>query len=171
VLIRDRRAGDKQELLDIARRVHVEDKYPLHLPEDDYENFLFAHETLGAWVAEDRDVVGQVALHPRSSAPVMELATNGLCQAPDRIGVVARLLVHPNQRRLGVGGQLLDHAAREAAALGLFPILDVVKDLADAVSLYERQGWLRIGEVAVTFRGGVTVEEYVYAAPLGLRPL
>ena len=30
--------------------------------------------------------------------------------------------------------------------------------------------WVRLGAVTVTFRGGVTVEEYVYLAPVALRP-
>jgi GNAT superfamily N-acetyltransferase len=170
VLIRERRAGDTPQLLDIARRVRVQDKYPLYLPDSDYTSFLFGHETIGAWIAEADDVLGQVALHPHSSQPVMELAADALAQPSDRLGVVARLLVHPSRRRLGVGGQLLDRAAKEAVRLGLWPILDVVTELADAVSLYERQGWLRIGELTVTFRGGVTVQEYVYAAPPTLRP-
>lgn len=171
MLVRERRAADEPQLLQIAQLVHELDGYPLYLPDADYRSFLFGHDTLGAWVAEDDGAaVGQVALHPRSSAPVMELAANALGQPPDRLGVVARLLVHPNRRGAGAGTELLRRAAREAVSLGLWPILDVVRDLAGAVRLYEHEGWLRLGAVTVTFRDTVTIEEFVYVAPLTLRP-
>jgi len=171
VLVRERRTSDEPQLLEIARLVHEQDGYPLYLPDSDYRTFLLGHESLGAWVAEDDAcVVGQVALHPHSSSAVMAFATSAFDQPVERLCVVARLLVHPNRRRLGAGAQLLDRAAREAVALGLCPILDVVTDLAAAILLYERQRWIRLGEVTVTFRGGVTIQEYVYVAPLDIRP-
>lgn len=169
--VRERWASDESELLQIAQRVHVQDGYPLYLPDSDYRSFLFGHDTIGAWVAEDdHGVIGQVALHPRTSAQVMDLAANTLAQPINRLGVVARLLVHPDRRRAGAGAALLAQAAGAAVDRALWPILDVAKELADAVSLYERQGWLRIGEATVTFRGEVTIQEYIYLAPPALRP-
>jgi GNAT superfamily N-acetyltransferase len=171
VRVRERETADERPLLDIARRVHLLDGYPLYLPDADYASFLFGHATLGAWVAEDgRDVLGQVALHPRASRPVMALAATALNVPDDRLGVVARLLVDPERRRLGAGGALLDRAAREAVSRGLRPILDVVSALGDAIGLYEREGWRRLGEVTVTLGGEATVREYVYAAPSDLGP-
>ena len=171
MLVRERRAADEPQLLQIAQLVHQQDGYPLYLPDADYRAFMFGHDTLAAWVAEDDGViVGQVALHPRSSAPVMELAADALGQPVDRLGVVARLLAHPNRRGLGAGAELLTRAAREAVSLGLWPILDVVGNLAAAIRLYEQQGWLRLGRVTVTFRDALTIDEFVYLAPPGLRP-
>jgi GNAT superfamily N-acetyltransferase len=171
VLVRERRAADEPQLLHIAQLVHEQDGYPLYLPDSDCNGFLFGHDTLGAWVAEeDNTVVGQVALHPCSSAPVMELAADALGQPVDRLGVIARLLVHPDRRGLGAGAELLTRAAREAVSLNLWPILDVVRELVPAVRLYERQGWLRLGSVSVTFRDTVTIEEFIYVAPPALRP-
>ena len=171
MLVRERRAADERQLLHIAQLVHEHDGYPPYLPDADYGAFLFGHDTLGAWVAEeDNTVVGQVALHPRSSRPVMDFAADALGQPIDRLGVVARLLVHPDRRGVGAGAQLLSRAAREAVSLNLWPILDVVTDLTAAVRLYEQQGWLRLGRVAVTFREAVTIEELVYVAPPALRP-
>lgn len=171
MLVRERQARDESQLLEIAQLVHEQDGYPRHLPDSNYRNFLFGHDALGAWVAEDEGcVIGQVALHPRSSAAVMDFAAHALGQPEHRLGVVARLLVDPNRRRLGAGAELLARAAGASMALGRWPILDVVQDLASAVLLYERRGWVRLGAVTVTFRGGVTVEEYVYLAPVALRP-
>jgi GNAT superfamily N-acetyltransferase len=122
-------------------------------------------------VAEsDGDIVGQIAVHERSSAPVMDLAASILAQPTDRLGVIARLLVDPSRRRIGAGAALLEHAACEAVGRGLWPILDVVVDSAGAIGLYERCGWIRAGEVTVTFRSGTTVQEFVYLAPVALRP-
>jgi GNAT superfamily N-acetyltransferase len=171
VLVRDRRAGDEPQLLEIAQLVHVQDGYPLYLPDGDYRTFLFGRHTLGAWVAEhDDEVFGQVALHPRSSAQVMDLAAQALAQPADRLAVVARLLVHPDRRRIGVGAALLARAAHEAVSIGRWPVLDVAQELTAAVVLYERQGWQRLGSVSVTFREAVTIEEFVYLAPPALRP-
>ena len=171
MLVRARSAEDEPQLLEIARLVHVQDRYPLYLPDADFRTFLFGHETLGAWVAEEDDtVIGQVALHPRTSAAAMDFAARALGQPADRLGVVARLLVHPERRRLGAGAELLARAAQQAVSMGLWPILDVVQDLAAAVLMYEQQGWLRLGDVTVTFGSDVTIREFVYVAPPSLRP-
>jgi hypothetical protein len=46
--------------------------------------------------------VGHVALHPTRSPEVMALATAATGQAPEGLGVVARLFVSPAARRAGV---------------------------------------------------------------------
>ena len=119
---------------------------------------------------EDKLAIGQVALHPRTSAPAMDLAAGALGQPADRLGVVARLLVHPDHRRLGAGAALLARAAEQAVSMGLWPILDVVQELPAAILMYEKQGWLRLGKVTVTFGTDVTIREFVYVAPPTLRP-
>jgi GNAT superfamily N-acetyltransferase len=163
VYVRERQPADEQTLVTIAEAVHVRDGYPHHLQKHDYRSFLFGHEALGAWVAEDADgLVGQVALHSRSSAPVMQLASAVSGHPPEALAVVARLLVDPRHRRNGAGRALLARAAEEAVSRRLVPIIDVVVDLAAAITLYERCGWIRAGTVTVAFRGGGSVEEYVY---------
>lgn len=169
--IRSRQSADEQRLVELAEAVHRYDGYPHHLPDGDYRRFLFGYECLGAWVAlVDGKLVAQVALHPRSSPPVMQLASVVTGRPLDGFGVVARLLVDPPQRRHGAGRALLARAAEEAICRGLVPVLDVVADAANAISLYERCGWTRMGTVSVTFAAGTSVDEHVYLAPGALGP-
>lgn len=60
---------------------------------------------------------------------------------------VAKMLVHRNARRMGLGAALL--AAAERGALGAgktLLVLDTVSD-SDGHRLYARQGWQRCGEI------------------------
>jgi GNAT superfamily N-acetyltransferase len=150
----------------MAGQVHHLDGYPAYLPDGDLPGFLVSDDALGAWVMElDGDVVGHVALHPRTSRPVLELASTSLRLPAERLAVIARLLVAPDARRRGIGRALLDVAAGEARSRGLWPVLDVLTDSAAAIALYEDCGWERAGDVRVSFRDGTTFEEAVFLGP------
>ena len=141
------------------------DGYPVYLP-GDLRSFLAAPDAIGAWVAvEDAEIVGHVALHPGRVGAVMDLATKTTGIPASRFGVVARLLVCPAARRSGIGRSLLDHAAGCALHLGLTPILDVVDRHVPAIRLYESQGWIRLGQVTVTFGPGLSIDEFVFMGP------
>lgn len=164
--IRRREPDDLAGLAAIAQRVRATDSYPPYLPDDDLLGFLDSPDALGSWVALVGPlVVGQAALHASSSSEVMSLAAQRLGIEPERLGVVARLLVDPSARRAGVASSLLEHARVEAVDRGLVPILDVVERFAPAISLYEREGWTRLGTVTVTLPDGTTMNEHVYAGP------
>jgi GNAT superfamily N-acetyltransferase len=174
VAIRPRSDADLALCERIARGVHAVDNYPPCLLSGDFHSFLTSPETLGAWVAEDAGaVVGHVALHARSSDPVMALATEALATTPEHLAVVARLLVDPESRGRGIGRSLLASATRHALDLGRWPILDVVSRFQMAINLYESSGWVRVGQVTLGLADGTDVEEIVYAAPgarhVGLR--
>lgn len=169
MLVRTRRHDDVDSLLKIAERVRAIDGYPPYLPGHNFEAFLLGHETLGAWVVEVAgEPVGQVALHPRTGAPAMALASEVLGVEIQRLGVLARLLVSPDHRRLGAARTLLEVAAGAAVERQLVPILDVATQFRAAIALYERCGWTRAGEVEVPLPTGRTLREYVYLAPAPL---
>jgi GNAT superfamily N-acetyltransferase len=171
VLVRTRRNSDHDALVKIAEQVHSLDGYPPYLPNHDFRDFLFEHETLAAWVAElAGELVGQVALHPRTGQSAMALAAEALGVEPERLGVVARLLVDPVHRGLGAAKTLLEVAASAAVERHRIPILDVASHFHAAVGLYERCGWVRLGEVEVPLPTGL-LKEYVYLAPVSLRPV
>jgi GNAT superfamily N-acetyltransferase len=154
----------------MAEEVRDHDGYPVHLPAGDYLGFLVSDEALGTWVSEeDGVIIGHVALHRRSSAPVLDLASRALGLPADRLGVVARLMVDPGHRGRGIGRALLETATDASWERGLWPVLDVVADSAGAIALYERCGWTRAGEVTVTFRSGPTLEEAVFLGPVQRR--
>jgi GNAT superfamily N-acetyltransferase len=79
--------------------------------------------------------------------------------------LVARVLVGPTARRLGVGHALLDAAVAEAHRLRRRPILDVATQLQGAVALYESCGWDRAGEVMIDIDGEPSLPCYVYVGP------
>ena len=164
MLLRPRTIEDLDGCEALARAVQRSDGYPPYIA-GDLRSFL-AVPALGAWVATDLDgrVVGHVALLRASSPPVMALASEATHLPIDRLGVVARLLVAAEVRRQGVGRRLLAVAADAARERDLWPVLDVVKQFAGAISLYERCGWECAGEVTVHF-DEVTLEELVFIGP------
>jgi ribosomal protein S18 acetylase RimI-like enzyme len=164
VVVRDRSAADLPACVALAEQVHGSDGYPAYLP-GDMEGFLASEHALGAWVAEVAgSVAGHVALHRRAAPGVMELARAATGLSDDGLAVVARLLVAPAARRVGAGRALLRHAAREAAARGRRPLLDVMHEYAAAVALYEAEGWQPIGSVTLVLAGNV-LRERVYLGP------
>jgi GNAT superfamily N-acetyltransferase len=164
--VRPRQERDLDDCEQIARLVQSVDGYPAYVPGNDLRRFLVSPDALAAWVAVARgDIVGHVALHRRSSEPVMNLASRALGVDAARLGVVARLLVTPSTRRSGAGRLLLETATAAARARSLVPILDVGTRHAAAIALYDAAGWTRLGTIEVEFRGGVSLEEFVYVAP------
>jgi GNAT superfamily N-acetyltransferase len=163
--VRKRTDADLDACVQLARLVHESDGYPMYLP-DDLRTFITAPDALCALVAEeDGEVVGHVALNPRSSPAVMEMATGALGLPADRLAVVARLLVSPRHRRRGLGRSLLEAAAQQARGRGLWPILDAVTLHQAAICLYDRCGWIRAGTVSVRWGEHPQVEELVYLGP------
>lgn len=162
--LRARRDEDLGACERLAQAVHEADGYPPRFA-DDLRRFVAARDAMGAWVAEVAgDIVGQVALQPRSSAEVMALAGNATGWEPDRLCVVARLLVSPAARGKGVGRFLLATASEAGRSLGLWPILDVATQFEAAIRLYEASGWVCAGRVTVRFAGAEPLDELVYVS-------
>jgi len=155
----------------LARAVHKVDGYPTFLP-DDFETFLVQPNAINAWVAEeDHEVVGHVSLHRSTMRETMTCASTFLGVELDSLAVVARLMVAPGFRGLGIGVALLETSASHARNLGLTPMLDVVKNSRRAIELYERCGWVRIGEVQSRLSTGATLDEFVYVDPQFFAPI
>lgn len=149
----------------LARVVHELDGYPPRLA-DDLRLFVEAPGAVGSWVAESGGgIVGHVVLQPTSSDPVMALASQVTGRAPAELGVIARLLVSPAERRKGLGTSLLAIAADAALARGLWPILDVAASFGPAIRLYQRTGWVCAGQVTVRLPESEPLDEFVYIGP------
>jgi threonine aldolase/GNAT superfamily N-acetyltransferase len=163
--VRERVDADLGGCEQLALTVHGVDRYPMYLP-DDMRGFMATPDAICAWVAEeDGEIVGHVALRPLSSPPVLAMASEALGLPAERLGVVARLIVSPRYRRRGLGRSLLETAALEARARGLWPILDVVASDEAAIGLYESCGWAAAGKVTVRWGEYPEVEELVYLGP------
>lgn len=165
MLIRPRRDSDIGACAGLVREVHARERYPRMLP-GDVRSFLDLPGAYGCWVADHGgQVAGHVALLPRGVAAALEVASTALGRPAGQLAVVARLFVSPQARGQGAGRLLLGAAAGEAAARGLWPVLDVDTGLAAAISLYQNCGWVRAGTVTVPLGDGTDLREYVYLGP------
>ena len=165
MLLRARTTDDIDALCRLVRVIHESDGYPTLL-RDDVQNFVVRTNCLAAWVCEhDHRVVGHIALHTVWSNEVAGLAASALGRTRESLASVSRLFVEAEWRRRGVAGRLLGIATSEAHERGLWPVLDVVTTYASAVALYEREGWVRLGAIALPMPDGQLIDEYVYAAP------
>lgn len=105
-------------------------------------------------VAEDADgICGTVQL-------ILDLPENQLHRAD-----LCKMLVHRRARRRGLGAALLEAAEQAARAAGRrLLVLDAVSG-ADGARLYERGGWVRVGEIpgyALYPAGGFCPTTYYY---------
>ncbi len=163
--IRLRTDADLAKCEQLAVAVHASDGYPPRY-EDDLAALFTAVPAIAAWVAVDGDaIVGHVALNDRTTSAAMALATAATGLTTSELVVLARLLVAPTAQRLGIGGSLVAVAVADAHVRGRRPLLDVATQLAPAIRLYERLGWVRLGTVTATFRGAEPLDEHVYLGP------
>jgi GNAT superfamily N-acetyltransferase len=132
----------------------------------DLRAFLDSPDALSAWVAEyDGRIAGHVAVHRKSLPVVMATAAAAVNRKTGGLAVVARLIVDPAMRRLGVGRALLGAGAAAARRQGRHPVLDVATHYQAAIALYVSCGWRNAGEVTMVFGDGTNLQSYVYVAP------
>lgn len=172
--MRLRRERDIPPLVSLADAVRAVDRWPPHRigPTRD---FIAGTIPLAALVAtDDGELIGHVAAHERSAGSVMALASDAIGIGVSELAVIARLFVDPERRGRGVGMKLLEASVEATLAAGRHPILDVWTDLDGAIALYERAGWVRLGEVAFRFNepcgpdclhSDSSLRSFVYTAP------
>jgi len=162
VRVRARRDADLGACVQLATAVHELDGSPPRMAED-LTAFIASIDAVGAWVAEeDGSIAGHVALLRSSSDDVMRVAQHATGRTRDGLAVVARLLVSPHARRLGLGRSLLATAVTATHGRGWWPVLDVATHFTSAMKLYETCGWQRIGQVTTRFPAEDPLDEYVY---------
>jgi ribosomal protein S18 acetylase RimI-like enzyme len=165
VVIRPRLDADIDQCVRIAAAVQENDGYPGRRPRN-LRAFLTTSDGLSAWVADDNGrIAGHVAVHRESLPVVMAKAAAYVNLEPDQLAVVARLIVDPEMRRLGVGRALLEAGADAARRHGRHPILDVATHYEAAIALYDSCSWRNAGEVTMVFGDGTELQSFVYVAP------
>lgn len=164
--IRLRSETDIEPCVALLRRTHEVDGYPVYLGNVS-ASFLsaYAREEI-AWVAEiDRQVVGHVALHRTDLDPTLPLAQAASGLPAERLTVLARLLVSPDARRLGVARRLVQTAVAYAHACDLRAVLDVVTDAHGPIAMYTSLGWERVGALTLPVPEHPPLDVWVYLAP------
>jgi GNAT superfamily N-acetyltransferase len=163
VRIRPKEQRDVDDLVGLLAEVQRTDGYPRFL-RGDRARFVTPPYERSAWVAvRDGAVVGHVALHDAASDPTCDAACRATGLPPERLAVLARLLVAPGVRRRGVARALVGVATEAAHAQGRRVVLDVVQD-ATAVGFYDALGWQRIEALRLDL-GPVVLDLWVFLEP------
>jgi ribosomal protein S18 acetylase RimI-like enzyme len=161
-----RRSEDLPECVALLESTRGIDMYPVLWPKDP-ARWLGPPKELAAWVARDTasGIVGCVSVQPVGNDPARDVWSNALGAADERMMVVSRLIVSPLHRRNGVGEKLVTVAARYAHERDAHPVLDVADHNVDAIRLYDRLGWRRVGELEIDLGRPITFIAYVGPAP------
>ena len=163
--IRPKLQSDNEPCLELLRAVHDVDLYPRYWPRDPSQFLAPEYET-AAWIAtDDGAIVGHVALHDASRDPTLPAAQRATGAHSAQLAVLARLLVAPDARRQGIGGQLVDAATKHARSLGQRCVLDVVQSSSGAIALYESLGWQRVEQLSLALREHPSLDLWVYVGP------
>ena len=144
-MIRERSADDLDECVSVLARVHANDGYPTHWPEDPAA-WLTPANMVRAWVAV---VDGRIVGHAMVRAHGGKASFN-------------RLFVSPGGRRLGAGKALLEKAKQWAKERGAGLVLEVNSDQRDAIALYERNGWRRTGSGPADWDASIMLHHYEF---------
>lgn len=142
--IRPRTENDLPACATVLREVHAKDGYPVE-GVDDALGWLTPPGLTAAWVAElDGEIVG----HALVSEPHDEAAVRLWNKKSDQpVYVLARLFVTPSARGGQLGGKLTEKAMQWAQECGHRLVLDVMEKDRVAIRLYEKLGWLYLGDI------------------------
>ncbi|WP_435202201.1 GNAT family N-acetyltransferase [Janibacter sp. GS2] len=164
--IRPTVAADIKGLADALIQVHSTDGYPVE-GVDNPQAWLHLPAALGQWTALlDGNPVGHFGITrpgQGDAAPAMLAASEGM--SLDDIAVLVRLFVAPAARGRSLGREMVEKAEEMARAMGLRLTLDVMEKDRDAISLYERQGWVALGSFSHTYGDEERIHAIAMAAP------
>lgn len=162
--VRPRRATDLPQLAEVLRKVHALDGYPVEGVAD-AESWLQSTNELAAWVAtRGGEPVGQIMVaRPQDddAAPAMFSGRH----PNEGVAVLGRLFVSPDARGNSLAEHLMKAAKIYADTQGLVLVLDVMLKDKAAIHLYERLGWVSLGEVEHVHSGGIVEPARAYYWP------
>jgi GNAT superfamily N-acetyltransferase len=170
--VRPRQPSDLPALVAALEDVYRTDGYPVEGPSG-AEAFLSPRGLAQAWVAEHAGVVvGQIVVvasrdsdgaRGQQELPAAVRAWVGLpggAGDPTRTVVVARFFVQHAARRLGLGRGLIERACAWARDRKMAVVMNVMGKDVDAMRLYEKVGFRRIGEGEYAFGHGETCLQF-----------
>lgn len=156
--IRPRRPEDLPSLIEALGAQQPTSRYPFTWPLPfPAEQFIARDHELAAWVAEvDGTPVGHVSVQSvegatgpdgQDGAELRALWTDAHGRSAAELAIVSALFLAPGQSGQGLGGRLLATAVEWISRAGLGACLDVLPKYSDALTFYERRGWVRVGQV------------------------
>jgi GNAT superfamily N-acetyltransferase len=118
---------------------------------------------LDSWVAEvDDQVIGHVSLDRSDEHAGAAFWTAATGLEAEGLGVVSRLMAHPDHRRLHVASRLIDCVLRRCDELSLWPALEVATADFKAIGFYDALGWRLVGTQPADERNQIAVHAYVW---------
>lgn len=181
--LRQRERSDIPRLHDIITAVHAETGYPVDGPSC-FEAFLDppADQLLHAITAvlvpaadqQDADrrehaIAGHaMIMSPRAAAGVLNPASEVHLErggTMENHAVLSRFFVDPAAQARGVGSRMLEEATAWAGREGKRLVLVVLEKDEGAIRLYDRAGWVRVGEHVFTSKWGTGYNALAYLGP------
>lgn len=187
--LRQRSRSDLPRLLDIITAVHAETGYPvdgpfcfeafLDPPPDQLLHAITAVLTPAA-ADQQQDADGEqqhpIAGHAMIMSPSAGAGAGGVLNPASRAhlerggtmedhAVLSRFFVDPAAQARGVGSVLLQEATAWAGREGRRLVLVVLEKDDGAVRLYDRAGWVRVGEHVFTSCWGTGYNAMAYLGP------
>jgi ribosomal protein S18 acetylase RimI-like enzyme len=145
--------------------VHATDGYPVEGIEDP-RNWLRSDDVIAAWVAESEgEIVGHVAVMKPHGEDAVRMWIEQSGDDEKDVAVLARLFVVREARRRATGEKLMKAATDYAQRSQLRLVLDVMTKDRAAMRLYERLGWVKIGEAKHRYGNGHEIDAVCYVAP------
>ncbi|SED90959.1 Ribosomal protein S18 acetylase RimI [Streptomyces sp. 3213] len=145
--------------------VHETDGYPVEGVSSP-ERWLRSEDVMAAWVAEVRGkIVGHVAVMKPHGEDAVSMWVEKSGDDEQSVAVLARLFVVKEARKNATGEKLMIAAMDHAISQHIRLVLDVMTKDHAAIRLYERLGWIKIGEAAHQYGDGQQIDAVCYVAP------
>jgi GNAT superfamily N-acetyltransferase len=168
--VRRRRDEDLDCVIPVLRGCYEADHYPAFWPEDP-RKWLKPLRESWALVATNggNRLMGHLGVHDAAGHPLLPLWLAGGAE-PARTAIISRLIVSPENRRIGCATAMVVEAVRSLVAVGMTPVLDVASDNVAARSLYSCLGWLEVGSPHVTEGRRIPVVAMIYQPTRKISP-
>lgn len=178
--LRRREPSDLPILLDILTAVYAKTGYPVDGPSS-FDAFLdpspdqVLHTTVAVLAAPESNgdvehaIVGHaMIMSPTAGGSALNLASRVHLEGGGTMGdhaVVTRLFVNPAAQARGIGAKMLSEAVAWGRREGKRLVLVVLEKDEGAIRLYDRAGWVRVGEYVFTSKLGTGYNALAYLGP------
>lgn len=177
--VRQRERSDIPRLHDILTAVYAETGYPVDGPssfgaflDPPPEHLLYAITAVLTPADQDADgkehAIAGHAMIMSPSAGVLNPASKAHLErggTMENHAVLSRFFVSPAVQARGIGSILLQEATAWARREGKRLVLVVLEKDEGAIRLYDRAGWVRVGEYVFTSRWGNGYKAMAYLGP------
>lgn len=181
VELRQRKPSDLPILHEILTAVHAKTGYPVDGPSS-FDAFLdpppdqVLHTIVAVLAAPESngEVEHAIVGHAMIMSPTagggsaLNLASRVHLEGGGTMGdhaVVSRLFVNPDAEARGIGAKMLEEAVAWGRREGKRLVLVVLEKDEGAIRLYDRAGWVRVGEYVFTSKWGTGYNALAYLGP------